>query len=464
MNVKWLFPSVASNGFNSGCTDEADLIGNLTTGIGTTLRREARIRACSVSTSTVVATLIHDPQSGKSTTVHTHKVTVASDPPAEVMLTAGSESAFVGQTVTLTASAPEASGAVSSYQWQEWLNGAWANLGATSTSATRSVSSSVAGLRIFRVVVSYTSATMGESAPVTVQWRPMSVSVSASPEYPVAGDAATSSVTLTATADAPSGATYQWQEDTGSGWTHLATTTSPTREVYSATRGTRKFRVAVSHSGVAAQSEPVYVTWDEWAIVADMIGELSAAVASSTAYTTAEDALLSCMNAASTTTSTSTGSVPKSGRGARADTLPSAATFAGFDELLASYTGDVKARMEAGGDCAATSTAMFSANQSVARDELATLKAGDAVYAAWLATPQGQLFETNLGDPDELKFVSYLGATTFEHGEFTAPLYAPPDDDGATGQDGPDERELPIVGTGLDCLPQSVRGCVRSSN
>ena len=72
-----------------------------------------------------------------------------------------------------------------------------------------------------------------------------------------------------------------------------------------------------------------------------------------------------------------------------------AATFSTFDELLASYTGDVKARMEAGGDCAATSTAMFSANQSVARDELATLKAGDAVYAAWLATPQGQLFETN---------------------------------------------------------------------
>ena len=132
-------------------------------------------------------------------------------------------------------------------------------------------------------------------------------------------------------------------------------------------------------------------------------------------------------------------------------------TFAGFDDLLAGYTGDVKARMEAGGDCATRSTAMFSTNESVACDELARLKAGNTVYAEWLATPQGQLFETNLGDPDELKFVSYLGATTFEPGEFTAPLYAPPDDDGATGQSDTTPPEgIPALGTGLDCLPQSV--------
>ena len=341
---------------------------------------------------------------------------------------------------------------------QEWLDGSWADLGATSTSAARSVSYRVAGLRTFRVVVAYTSATTGESAPVSVQWRAMSVSVSASPEYPIAGDAATSTVTLTATADAPSDATYRWQEWTNGAWTNLSST-STEQTATSSTRGTRKFRVVVSHSVVpSAESEPVYVTWDEWAIVADMIRELSSAVATSTAYTTAQDALLSCMSATatSTTISTSTGSVPKSGRGARSHTLLPAATFASFDELLASYTGDVKARMGTGGDCAATSTAMFGTNESVAREELARLKAGNAVYAAWLATPQGQLFETNLGDADELKFVSYLGATTFEPGELTAPLYAPPDDDGATGQDGPDEEELPIVGTGLDCLPQSV--------
>ena len=207
---------------------------------------------------------------------------------------------------------------------------------------------------------------------------------------------------------------------------------------------------AFERSRVRAESAPVYVTWDEWDIVAEMIGELSSAVATSTAYGTAQDALLTCMSATSTTSTD-----PGSG-GGRSVTGPPAVTFATFDDVLASYTGDVKAKMDAGGDCAATSGTMFSTNQSVASAELTRLKAGNTEYAAWLATPQGLLFESNLADPDELKFVSYLGATTFEPGEFTAPLYAPSGDDGVSGQDGPDEEELPVVGTGLDCLPQTV--------
>ena len=201
----------------------------------------------------------------------------------------------------------------------------------------------------------------------------------------------------------------------------------------------------MSHAVVASvTSEAVYVTWDECAIVADMIGELSAAVASSTAYTTAEDALLGCMNATSTSTtiSTSTGSVPKSGRGARSYTLPPAATFAGFDELLASYTGDVKDRMETGGDCAATSTAMFSTNESVARAELATLKAGDAVYAGLLDTPHGWQFETTVGDAAKVRLHAYLLASQLQNEAAQQ---------GASGQ----SRPTPPVGqpTGLDCVP-----------
>ena len=114
--------------------------------------------------------------------------------------------------------------------------------------------------------------------------------------------------------------------------------------------------------------------------------------------------------------------------------------------------------MDAGGDCAATSTTMFSTNESTTRDELARLKAGNTEYAAWLATPQGLLFESNLADPDDLKLVSYLGATTFEPGVLTAPLYVPSGDDGVSGQDGPGDTELPELGTGLDCLPAGVNG------
>ena len=304
---------------------------------------------------------------------------------------------FVGQAVTMTVSTTGSSGTVSSYQWQEWSAGSWSDLGATTTSATRSESSSVAGYRSFRVVVAYTSGTPVESYPIAIQWKPMTVTVTSSPAYPRSGPAATSTVTLTAGGDVPSGAVYQWQEWSSGAWTDLgATTTSATKDVTSATRGTRKFRVVVSHPVVAsAESAPVYVTWDEWDIMAAMIGELSAAVATSTAYTTAEDALLTCMSASS-------------GASGDSETTPPAVTFATFDDLLASYTGDVKARMEAGGDCAATSSRMFSTNESVARAELARLKAGNAVYAGLLDTPHGRQFEANVGDTTTLKLFAHL--------------------------------------------------------
>ena len=362
------------------------------------------------------------------------------------------QSPFVGQAVTMTVSTTGSSGTVSSYQWQEWSAGSWTDLGATTTSATRSESSSVAGYRTFRVVVAYTSGTPVESYAITIQWKPMTVGVTSSPAYPQSGPAATSTVTLTAAGDVPSGAEYQWQHTTSSGWTNLgATSISATKEVTSARRGTRKFRVEVRYAGMTVQSEPVYVTWDEWDIVADMIGELSAGVASSSAYLRDQAVLVNCVNA------TSTGS----GGGRSVPTPPPAVTFATFDDLLASYTGDVKARMEDTGSdgCATESNAMFSTNESEARSALATLKVGNSEYAAWLATPHGRQFEGNLGDPDELKFVSYLGATTFEPGEFTAPLYIPSDDGGAVGKsDTTPPAIIPALGTGLDCLPAGVRG------
>ena len=367
------------------------------------------------------------------------------------------QSPFVGQAVTMTVSTTGSSGTVSSYQWQEWSAGSWTDLGATTTSATRSESSSVAGYRSFRVVVAYTSGTPVESYAIAIQWREMSVGVSASPDFPQSGPAATSTVTLTATAEAPSGAVYQWQEWSSGAWTDLgATTTSATKEVTSATRGTRKFRVVVSHAVVpSAESEPVYVTRDEWAIVAAMVGELSAAVATSTAYTTAQDALLTCMSATSTT---STDPGPKSPSDSRAPTMPPAVTFATFDDVLASYTGDVKTRMEdkGAGGCATQSNAMFSTNESVARAELARLKAGNAVYAGLLDTPHGRQFEANVGDSTTLKLVAYVGATTFEPGVLTPPLYNASSDGGTGPRDGPPEDYL--LATGFDCLPAGVDG------
>ena len=289
---------------------------------------------------------------------------------------------------------------MSSYQWQEWSAGSWTDLGATTTSATRSESSSVAGYRTFRVVVAYTSGTPVESYAVTIEWKAMTVTVTSTPEFPQSGPAATSTVTLTAGGDVPSGAVYQWQQATSSGWTDLgATSTSATKDVWSATRGTLKYRVVASHVVVgSAESAPVYVTWDEWDIVAEMIGELSAAVATSTDYTNAQTSLLSCMNATSTT---STGSGPKSPSDSRAPTRPPAVTFATFDDLLASYTGDVKARMEDAGanGCATQSTRHVRHERERGAGEACAAEGRERGVRGVVGDASGSAFRGQLGRP-----------------------------------------------------------------
>ena len=112
---------------------------------------------------------------------------------------------------------------------------------------------------------------------VGVQWRPIVVALSAPPEFPLSASTTRRTVTLTATSTAPSGVSYQWQQGSGSGWTNLGVkTTSRTKDVSFTTRGTRKFRVVASHATASsATSEPIYVTWDEWAIATEMVGKLA---------------------------------------------------------------------------------------------------------------------------------------------------------------------------------------------
>ena len=363
-------------------------------------------------------------------------------------IAASLNSPFLKQAVRLAATTTAESGPVASYQWQEWSAGGWTNLGATTTYATRSVSTSTAGYRTFRVVAAYTSTTTpaATSRPVTIRWRPMSVIASSTPAFPQSGPPATSTVTLVAAAVAPSDAAYRWQEWTGGAWTNLGSTTTR-QTVASSVRGTRKFRIEVSHAVVpSATSAPVYVTWDEWAIVGDLVKELSAAVATSTKYKTAQTALLSCMNGTS------------GGGPIKASASSTTPTYTSFDDILSRYATTTKAKME--GTCSSQATAMFSANASTTRAELAKLKASSTGYAALLDTPHGRRFEANAGDAATLKMVSYLGAATFEPGVLVAPLYDSSNNDGGAGGESitTPPAVIPKLGTGLDCLPAGVVG------
>ena len=325
---------------------------------------------------------------------------------------ADTQELFIGQSVTMTASASSAFGTVSSHQWQEWSSGQWTDL-ASATSSTHVVTSSVSGVRTFRVRATSSSGTTALSSPAGIQWKPMVVTVTASPENPESDDATKRTVTLTATSDAPTSVTYQWQQGNGTNWTNLgASSMSASKTVSFTTRGTRKFRVRVSHAvAPSVESEPIYVTWDEWSIVSDMVTELVSAVATSTNYRTAQTALLSCMNGTSGGASGATG--PSSN-------VPTPSTYNSFDNLLVDYRGSTKAKMDTG-KCSIQTATMFSTVQDLFRAKLTTLKSSNTEYAALLETPQGRDFEAKAGSTDEFgKNASHL-ATVIALGQAAGP-------------------------------------------
>ena len=296
---------------------------------------------------------------------------------------------FVGQSAALTASVTGAPSGVS-YRWQKWGNGAWTNLAATST--THSVSSATTSVGFFRFAVNYPSGGgSAASGVLAVQWRPMSVSVSASPEFPLSASSTMRTVTLTATSTAPSGVSYQWQQGAGGGWTDLgAKTTSLTKDVSFTTRGTRKFRVVVSHATASsATSSPVYVTWDEGAIVGEMMGKLSSTVASSTTYSSIETALLNCIERRTGTRPSSLTAVMSQYKGAQ----KTAADECDERGAVASSTGQLPL----------SPTRTFNNLHELFKTTLATIKNGNSVYADYLDTPQGRDFSKNVASPRLVK-------------------------------------------------------------
>lgn len=352
--------------------------------------------------------------------------------------TASAQAAFTGQSITLTA--PTIGTATPSrYQWQERSGSRWTSLGTASASATKSVSSTTRRVRVFRVVITYASGPPANSGTISISWRPITVVAASSPDDPQSGAASKRTVTLTATADAPTGATYQWQYWNAGSWTDIGSaSTSNTKSVSSTTRGTWKYRVEVSHTtALTVQSDPIYVTWDEWAIVSDMLSALQTAVTADARYTTAQTALLTCMNRGSSGGASGAGGFgnatstpPVSG----ASTAP-APRFTSFDDILSQYTGTTKIKMETGGSCASQATTMFNTVQTLSRSKLAALKAGNTAYAALLETPHGRQFETKIGAPYIVKQFAYLLANQ------------PQDSSGASGASG--------SSTGFECLPSN---------
>lgn len=359
-------------------------------------------------------------------------------PPAPPTVGVSAQALFVGQTVTLTATATS----TVTWQWQEWTSGKWTNV-AGATSARHTAKSTTAVVRTFRVVAA-NGAGAAESEPVVVGWRPMTVVVTASDDSPATG----TPVILTATADAPSsGVTYQWQQGSDDTWTNKeAASTSNTLTVDSAsdtTRGARKYRVVVKHTPTdgTAMSEPIDVIWGEWSILSDLVVDLSAAVATSTTYGGAETALLTCMNAGVTN---------------------STSTFVSFSDILTRYDSTTKAKMESSAvdECQSKADTMFSVNRTVTLDELGTLSDANADYGALLNTDRWDDLGDSVSDPAILKATAHLAQSGLASGErsLAEPYYQP------SGHFvGQDEHPIPPnfnprMTSGYGCLPEKADG------
>lgn len=330
-----------------------------------------------------------------------------------VKVSAPSQVIFVGQTATLRASA--SGGSARSYQWQQLSGTSWTN--AASTKSSISVKFDTSGERVYRVKANV-SGTSVTSTPVAVEWLPVVVVVTSSPDNPGAGDR----VTLKASVElGPSGMSYQWQQatSTASTWSNLGSaSTSASKAVSSSARGTMAFRVKASHSsGASGTSLPAHVTWDEWAIVGEMIKKLHTAVALSSEYRTKQTQLLAC------TRRITSGATP---------TIPPVFSLGSFDDILANYTGATKAAIDS--NCSGQMDDMWDVIESQSPVELRKLKSANTEYAALLETPHGKDFAANVGDTEVLKRFVYVLAAASSSGSSSS----------GSASD-----------TGLNCLPDA---------
>ena len=224
----------------------------------------------------------------------------------------------------------------------------------------------------FRVIADHTSGETKISPPAAVDWKEASVTIITFPDFPLSGDSTKRRVTLTATADGPSNVRYQWQEYRGSDWIDLGSaSTSNTKRVSSTSRGTKKYRVKMLHSTASLAISPAeYVTWDYWDIVSKLVKAVHDEIETHSTYTTAQTALVTCMNPPAGGASGNATSTPPLPGGASES---SSTTFSTFDDILAVYTGKVKAKMDSGGAYHSKATAMFNAIEMLGPTKLAVV-------------------------------------------------------------------------------------------
>ena len=432
--------------FNSACTDRSED----TTASGSTSKNvKLRLYGCQVTGGEVVIKVLDG-----TTTKYETTVDVAVAGPS--MLTFSDDTPVLGQTITVSASATNATG----YKLQELSNSGWTTLLESETISNQNLSSYDPVTRTFRVIASYSTGATKTSAPASVEWETIGVLIERSNHFPESDGSDKDDVKLTAVVDREdtTGFTYRWLEEVGTSRRYLGGfVRSPSHTVTSTEPATKTYLVQVRPpSGSNASSQPVYVTWDEADTISNFVDALYNAVKADSTYGTTQDALLTCMNppadsdgeggasgSGGSHNATSTPPLPGGASGSTGSTSTDDPTFASFDEILMAYKGKVKDKME--DDCSAKADAMFSKVKSLAQAKITTTKAENDDYAALLDTPIGKRFTAKIGNPETLKLFASIRASNPQE----------PSDSNEGGAGGDSEDQTNIQRTGLDCLPYS---------
>ena len=407
--------------FDSECTDRSE---DATATGSTSKDVYLRLYGCQTTGGTVYIKILNG-------TTTEYEATVDVEVTGPSMLTFSDDTPVLGETITVSASAVDAT----AYKLQEYSTGGWTTLVDAATVSGQRLTSYDPAVRVFRTIAKYTTGATKTSAPVSIEWKTIDVSVKVSNHFPESDDSSKDDVTLTANIEGEdtTGMSYRWREKVGASWRVIGSfSSSPSLTVTSDEAATKTYLVQVRPpSGSYTYSENVYVTWDEAETLSAFANALYAAVRADTSYTTVQTALLTCMNPSQSSgngggaggaigppNATSTPPLPGGtggGSGGASGTTGSSSTesdptFESFVEVLAAYKGKVKDKME--GKCSGKANDMFSKVESLAKSKFATVKASNADYAALLVSiPYSDRFANNVGNAEILKLFASIHAS-----------------------------------------------------
>ena len=414
--------------FDRGCTVRSK---DATVGVGYTNETTyLYLYGCSPTEAKVMVQVLEG-----STVLDTETVRVGIT--VDDMLTVPAGTPFLGQSVALTATLPTPFGTPSSYQFQKMGEDAWTDLGTAGTTNQASDRIYDEITVAYRVVVTNTSGDQQASPPLPVTWKALSVGLQTSSEIPVSSDVNKRKVTLTASTNAPAPFKYQFWQDTGNGFVTLGgETTNASKEVSFSTRGTRKFYAQViPPNGLSnGLSNTVEVLWDGGSTFQSLMEALGDAIESDDAFVKLRRDLMSCMNPNPSGTSGNATSTPPLPGGA-SGTSP---TYSSFSDLLGSYTGEARTRMENPRGCGPQADKVFDKIAELAPIKLKTLKR-TAKYNEFLSTELGKSMESFAGNADVGRLM--VGLTAYQ-----------PTSGGASGTNG--GGGVPST-TGFNCLPST---------